>query len=643
MIYWKKIALLLISALSILWTGLFISGIQAANPATVTIGTTSGSIGQTVSVPLTWSWFPTFASWSMWAGAFTAQVQYDNTKLSYSWYTINNIPSSGLFINPVGNSVNIVWSDDTYITPIDANWKFITLNFSVISWTTESTPITFTLLEVTDPIGDAFPDWVTAIGWSVNLNPITVPNAPTIGTATGSNASATVSFTAPANNGWSPITMYTVYSSTWAISATGTSSPININGLTNGTSYSFTVKATNVVWQSIASSASNSVTPTAPATCIPSTVTNWNVNITTCAITCNSWYNLSWNSCVYQSSGWGGGGGSFTPNCLDSQLDCKLSWNSYSYFKKDWVSCLGGNLWKSCNINNTSTWTTNNTSTWTTDNTSTWTTDNISNENSWDSSLTFSWRIDDKIKSWNDLKNDLSSINFWKFQEKTESLIFNLFDKQVKYDELDKLNEYDQDIKAKSILLYNWIQKYWEYLSKYIAWDKTVKDELVSKYKDQLSLVKDLETLKSNYIVKSETKYTDKYIKSLILSTYLETLRSNDIDKSHIKDTYQIVKSSVISNHVDNPKIKYLGNPYVINISTNNAKIKKSVDNFEKKIISNIVESYSKWDITLDNYNEALSDYNNFVLHISLLTKYPSIDLKTNATNYIKKIKKYYY
>ncbi len=92
----------------------------------------------------------------------------------------------------------------------------------------------------------------------------TVPGAPTIGTATAGNASATVSFTAPANNGGAAITGYTVTSSP----AGGTDSNAGttglthtITGLSNGTAYTFTVKATNSVGTSPASSASNSVTP----------------------------------------------------------------------------------------------------------------------------------------------------------------------------------------------------------------------------------------------------------------------------------------------------------------------------------------------------------------------------------------------
>lgn len=90
----------------------------------------------------------------------------------------------------------------------------------------------------------------------------TVPDAPTGVTATAGNAQASVSFTAPANNGGNTITSYTVTSSPGGITATGASSPITVSALTNGTAYTFTVTATNAVGTGPASAASNSVTPT---------------------------------------------------------------------------------------------------------------------------------------------------------------------------------------------------------------------------------------------------------------------------------------------------------------------------------------------------------------------------------------------
>ncbi|HVC67862.1 MAG TPA: fibronectin type III domain-containing protein, partial [Acidimicrobiales bacterium] len=99
---------------------------------------------------------------------------------------------------------------------------------------------------------------------SPSVTPSTFPGAPTIGTATAGNGSASVTFTAPASNGGAPITGYTVTSSPGGITATCASSPCTVTGLTNGTTYTFTVTATNGTGAGPASASSNSVTPSGP-------------------------------------------------------------------------------------------------------------------------------------------------------------------------------------------------------------------------------------------------------------------------------------------------------------------------------------------------------------------------------------------
>lgn len=93
--------------------------------------------------------------------------------------------------------------------------------------------------------------------------PATVPGAPVNVTAVAGNGRATVSFTAPGDNGGSAITGYEVTAEPGGVVATGTSSPIVVTGLSNGTSYTFTVKAINAIGASAASAASNAVVPRA--------------------------------------------------------------------------------------------------------------------------------------------------------------------------------------------------------------------------------------------------------------------------------------------------------------------------------------------------------------------------------------------
>ena len=106
----------------------------------------------------------------------------------------------------------------------------------------------------------------TSVVLMKDLTPVVVPDAPTSVIATAGNASASVTFSAPANNGGCAIKSYTVSSiPSGGVDSNAGSTLLNhsITGLTNGTSYTFTVKATNSVGTSVASMASNSVTPKA--------------------------------------------------------------------------------------------------------------------------------------------------------------------------------------------------------------------------------------------------------------------------------------------------------------------------------------------------------------------------------------------
>lgn len=99
----------------------------------------------------------------------------------------------------------------------------------------------------------------------------TLPSAPTGVTAQRGNGSATVSWT-PGPDGGDPITGYTITSNpvTAPVTASGSATSVAFPGLTNGTSYTFTVVATNGAGNSPASAPS---APVVPAT-VPAAPTN---------------------------------------------------------------------------------------------------------------------------------------------------------------------------------------------------------------------------------------------------------------------------------------------------------------------------------------------------------------------------------
>ena len=92
------------------------------------------------------------------------------------------------------------------------------------------------------------------------------PGAPTGVIAQAGDTTAAVSWMAPANAGASPILEYEVVSSPGSASCSTMTLSCDVTGLTNGTSYTFTVRAKSAVGWGPYSATSNSVTPMAPIT-----------------------------------------------------------------------------------------------------------------------------------------------------------------------------------------------------------------------------------------------------------------------------------------------------------------------------------------------------------------------------------------
>jgi hypothetical protein len=153
--------------------------------------------------------------------------------------------------------------DNGILTPVSSadGGVTYTATYTAASVIDDTNTIVVNLTGITDTAGNIGTG--TASSANYKIITLTVPGAPTIGTATAGNGQVAVSFTPPASDGGAAITSYTVTANLGGITATGTASPIIVTGLTNGTAYTFTVTATNSVGTGAASIASNSVTPQA--------------------------------------------------------------------------------------------------------------------------------------------------------------------------------------------------------------------------------------------------------------------------------------------------------------------------------------------------------------------------------------------
>ena len=261
------------------WNGIAISD----NGATMVAVASSGIYVSTDS-GTTWNNRETARSWA------DVSISNDGTKMIASvnegkiYRSIDSGTTWEVLPNsPTKKHLSVACSSDCSTIVAGTNWEFVHYSSdSGASWHSSTTQIGWINdVALSDDGSKAF---AAPYGQRFYLSAKAAPPTPTIGAATATGATtASVSFTAPSGNGGSSITSYTAISNPGGITGSITqagSGTISVTGLSPSTSYTFTVKATNAIGTSNASSASASITTNvaAPAFTLSSSFESKTVN-----------------------------------------------------------------------------------------------------------------------------------------------------------------------------------------------------------------------------------------------------------------------------------------------------------------------------------------------------------------------------
>jgi fibronectin type 3 domain-containing protein len=182
---------------------------------------------------------------------------------------------------PVNRKPAIYYGTSTdihkFIGSVDVTGADPTVSDATVSDLTNGTTYYFWLVE------DKFPHVVSNMASAI---PVTTPGAPTGLTAKPGNTQVTLSWTAPASDGGSPVSGYNVFEGTTAdlsrsapvTNVTGTT--VTLPALINGTTYFFEVAAVNTAGQGPLSTEMRAVPVTVPGAPTGLTATRGNTQVT---------------------------------------------------------------------------------------------------------------------------------------------------------------------------------------------------------------------------------------------------------------------------------------------------------------------------------------------------------------------------
>ncbi|ARB90967.1 immunoglobulin I-set domain protein [Legionella longbeachae] len=199
------------------------------------------------------------------AGNYTVSVSNvaGNVTSNAATLTVNLPPAATPTFSPAGGTYS-----STQNVSISTTTPSATIHYTTDSSTPTpmspvySAPITVSSTQTIKAIATASGFSTSAVGTTTYTITTTTPGSPGNVIATAGNESALVAWTAPSTTGGSVITRYTVTSIPGLKTCTTTGAlSCSIIGLRNGTTYTFTVTATNTIGTSSPSAPSNAVIP----------------------------------------------------------------------------------------------------------------------------------------------------------------------------------------------------------------------------------------------------------------------------------------------------------------------------------------------------------------------------------------------